>query len=394
MRNGNLLLKRKFIIVEPHAQFRTLLRQMLKANGNRHQKTAENGKEAYIMLAEENSEVDFIVANWHMPHMNGLELLKKIRNDANYFNIPFLMVSSEGSQEKVACAMEEGADGYLVKPFNEEIFINTISDIGEKVANPTPQKKKMDEIRKCQIQAYHKKALKLGLELLKRKMDSHAMVLYTESLLVLEDYHNALMFLNKVTKMDSKNGKAYYLAGKIHLIQESFESAVKYLKKSVELNPFDADRKIDLARAYFRLGDQAAAEEAIQSILMEDTTELSFVAIADLYIERRELTKAGHYLQAVRKPIPETVHVFSKYAENLSKQGKMEEALKVFTRCQKIKPEDEFINFNLGVIHSKRKHYDEAIKQFDKVLALNPDHPTVHALKNFARQNKNKTRSL
>lgn len=79
---------------------------------------AHDGLEALKLL--KNNKVDIIISDWHMPSLDGLELLGEIRNNSELCNIPFIMMSSHGSKEDVLTAIQHGVSQYVVKPFSPE----------------------------------------------------------------------------------------------------------------------------------------------------------------------------------------------------------------------------------------------------------------------------------
>ena len=76
---------------------------------------AEDGVDALAKLHAE--KFDFVVSDWNMPNMSGIELLKAIRADARLKHLPVLMVTAEAKRDNIIMAAQEGASGYVVKPF-------------------------------------------------------------------------------------------------------------------------------------------------------------------------------------------------------------------------------------------------------------------------------------
>ena len=73
--------------------------------------------------------IDFVIADWNMPNMTGLELLKAVRSDADLAKTPFLMVTAEALQENVIAAVKAGVSNYIVKPFTAETLNEKIVKI-------------------------------------------------------------------------------------------------------------------------------------------------------------------------------------------------------------------------------------------------------------------------
>jgi two-component system, chemotaxis family, chemotaxis protein CheY len=108
----------KILTVDDFTTMRRIIRNMLRQLGYTNIVEAEDGVEALSLLRRE--KVDFVISDWNMPHMNGLELLKAIRADADLKPIPFLLVTAEALKEYVVEAVKAGVNSYVVKPFTAE----------------------------------------------------------------------------------------------------------------------------------------------------------------------------------------------------------------------------------------------------------------------------------
>ncbi len=91
---------------------------------------AKDGRLAFSLLNQTN--FDLIISDWNMPRMDGLELLKKVKADDQFKNIPFLMVTSESDKKKEEEAFQSGADQYITKPFTGVNLAKTIAQLLEK----------------------------------------------------------------------------------------------------------------------------------------------------------------------------------------------------------------------------------------------------------------------
>lgn len=105
----------KFLVVDDFSTMRRIVRNLLKELGFVHVKEAEDGVDALAKLRTD--QFDFVVSDWNMPNMNGLELLQAIRADDKLKHLPVLMVTAEAKRENIIIAAQAGASGYVVKPF-------------------------------------------------------------------------------------------------------------------------------------------------------------------------------------------------------------------------------------------------------------------------------------
>ena len=90
---------------------------------------AGNGEEALVALAA-TGRPDLITVNWHMPVMDGIELVRRLRREPAYRGLPILMISTEHEQERIALARQAGIDDYLAKPFTAAALTRKLVDLG------------------------------------------------------------------------------------------------------------------------------------------------------------------------------------------------------------------------------------------------------------------------
>ena len=117
------------LIVDDSLPMRSVIKRTLKAAGygNTDILEAANGQEAVDLL--KNSWVDIIMTDYNMPVMNGLELIKIIKNDEVSKDIPVVVISTEGHESKIKEFMDCGAAGYITKPFTAEAIRDLIVNI-------------------------------------------------------------------------------------------------------------------------------------------------------------------------------------------------------------------------------------------------------------------------
>ena len=107
----------KILIVDDFPTMRKIIRQVLSQIGYRDVIEGSDGRVALSVL-KENPDVKFIISDWNMPNMTGVELLRAIRNNPAHSQVPFLMVTAEADKENIVEAVKNGANNYIVKPFN------------------------------------------------------------------------------------------------------------------------------------------------------------------------------------------------------------------------------------------------------------------------------------
>ncbi|HZW25712.1 MAG TPA: chemotaxis response regulator CheY [Gallionella sp.] len=105
----------RFLVVDDFSTMRRIVRNLLKELGFTNVQEAEDGVDALAKLRAD--EFDFVVSDWNMPNMTGIDLLRNIRADAKLKHLPVLMVTAEAKKENIIEAAQAGASGYVVKPF-------------------------------------------------------------------------------------------------------------------------------------------------------------------------------------------------------------------------------------------------------------------------------------
>ena len=121
----------KFLVVDDFSTMRRIVRNLLKELGYNNVEEAEDGNEALAKLRRD--KFDFIVSDWNMPGMDGLQLLQAVRADAALKALPVLMVTAEAKKENIVAAAQAGASGYIVKPFTAATLDEKIGKILEKL---------------------------------------------------------------------------------------------------------------------------------------------------------------------------------------------------------------------------------------------------------------------
>ena len=122
----------KFLIVDDFSTMRRIVRGLLKEIGYNNAEEAEDGSVALTML--KNGKFDFVVSDINMPVMNGFELLASIKKEDTLKHLPVLMVTAEARKEDIVRAAQDGAAGYIVKPFTKATLEEKVQKIMQKLA--------------------------------------------------------------------------------------------------------------------------------------------------------------------------------------------------------------------------------------------------------------------
>lgn len=122
----------KILVVDDMSTMRKILKNMLKKIGFTNIEEADDGATAWPMIEEAlntDAPYEFIVSDWNMPQMTGIDLLGKVRAHDKLKTLPFLMVTAETEQSNVVIAVKAGVSNFVVKPFTEDTLKDKIAKI-------------------------------------------------------------------------------------------------------------------------------------------------------------------------------------------------------------------------------------------------------------------------
>ena len=122
-------LKMKIMVVDDFSTMRRIVKNILRQMGYENIVEADDGSTALEKLKSE--KVDFIISDWNMPQMSGIELLKAVRTSDDWKDTPFLMVTAEGQKEHVIEAVKNRVNNYIIKPFTPDTLMEKINKIFE-----------------------------------------------------------------------------------------------------------------------------------------------------------------------------------------------------------------------------------------------------------------------
>jgi len=125
----------KILIVDDMSTMRKIIKNMLTQIGFTNLSEADDGASAWPMIEgaiKEGRPYEFIISDWNMPLMSGLDLLKNVRSTAGLEKLPFLMITAEAEQGNVVIAVKAGVSNFIVKPFSAQVLKEKIDKIFNK----------------------------------------------------------------------------------------------------------------------------------------------------------------------------------------------------------------------------------------------------------------------
>lgn len=121
----------KILVVDDFSTMRRIIKNLLRDLGFTNVQEADDGSTALPMLKD--GDFDFVVTDWNMPGMQGIDLLREIRKDDNLKHMPVMMVTAEAKKEQIVAAAQAGVNGYIVKPFTAATLKGKLDKIFERL---------------------------------------------------------------------------------------------------------------------------------------------------------------------------------------------------------------------------------------------------------------------
>lgn len=120
----------RVLVVDDFSTMRRIIKNILRQIGFTNVVEADDGTTAWDVLNKD--KIEFIISDWNMPQMTGIELLRKVRASEEFGDLPFLMVTAEAQQENIIEAVQAKVSNYIVKPFTADVMKQKIDKIFDK----------------------------------------------------------------------------------------------------------------------------------------------------------------------------------------------------------------------------------------------------------------------
>jgi two-component system chemotaxis response regulator CheY len=111
----------KILVVDDSSTMRRIIKNTLARLGYKDILEGGDGVEGWEAI-DASPDVEMLITDWNMPEMNGLELVKKVRADQRFVDLPIIMVTTEGGKAEVITALKAGVNNYIVKPFTPQVL--------------------------------------------------------------------------------------------------------------------------------------------------------------------------------------------------------------------------------------------------------------------------------
>ena len=314
-----------FLVVDDNSVALREITDILKYLGHKELYGSSTASEAWAMLRVK--EFGCVISAWEMPEMTGLALLKIVRNDDRFDQLPFFLADSSFTKAKVVNAGRSGITGLIVKPYDIETIKGKIQGIPEAMGDGPPSEAEI--------------SLDEGMKLIEE-----------------EDHEGALKVFEKLLN-EGESAEVYYNIGYVKTAQGQYQEGIEAFRKATQLDRLFAKAFKAMGRAHKALGQPEKAEECLNKA-------------AEIYLSSDKEGEAEEVLNEILEVNPDTVNVYNTMGVLYRKKGDYPTALKHYQKALKIHPEEPNIYYNIGRIHVEMKNLDEAKSYFDKALTLDP----------------------
>lgn len=320
----------RILIIGPNAFYHKNLAAMLAKIGLANVDHADDGPTGWEIMKRINPGI--VVAQWEMPEMNGMALLKLIRSDMQYSDTPVILWTTEINKSDVIKAGETGVNAILVEPLSLEILDKKISLILEFEMSPSAKKAK----------AY----LDMGDSYMKAGLFD----------LALKEYEHVLNIL--------ESAEVYYNIGYIHTARGEYDEALAAFRKATQINQLFAKAYQAMAEVYIKMNNNEMAEKYLNMA-------------GEIFLERDMHEKAESIFNEIISLNPNTTNVYNSLGIIYRRQNRHADAVKVYQKAIKIDPADENIHFNMGRAYLEMEEPHLAKECFIRALKINPNFETA-----------------
>ena len=330
----------RIMIVNDKHDLRAILRDYLRNDGYLNLTISENGRSALRKAVTEPP--DLIIADYELPGLNGLELLREVRREKSLHEVPFILLSPETNQKYVALAAEYKVNAFIVKPFSHQTLTDKVNRLLEHHLNPAPSYVMYQEANNLVQAGDLEGALTRYQAAVEATRKSMAVIHYkmgqVHELMKHEDqaetqYHEAV-------GMSKYFVDAFDALGTMNMRHQRTNQALTYFRRSTDISPLNAQRQLGLGEALLETGDFQGAEQAFKTALSLD---------------------------------PSQTHAFNRLGVSLRRQGKLQEASEYFLRAVEVSDDDENLYYNLSRVYLDQGDQDQALSFLRKALGVKPD---------------------
>lgn len=366
-----------FLIVDESESFRNTMAAGLRTLGFKNVTQSVTSAMAFDVL--QNKNINFVICELEMSGINGVELLKEVRDASDINKVAFLMISKNATKEDIALLAEYEIDGFLKKPFSFQTLAKKISHCMQSYNNEHSLENKFQEAKLYIKRNEYNVAIKKYEDILKIQANScRARVGQAISHRMLKNYLKAEALCKQAIERNPMYVQTYDEIGKIYVCLNRMDEAIRYFNKAVSLspnNPLRFERITNTLLEYQRLKEaelfmeRALNNEVIYGNIYEQYGKILFY--------QKKLEKATLYFEKALERDPNNRSLINLMGVCLKDQNRFEDALKYYNIAIKYYPTDTKVLFNKALCFIEMREFDRAKKLFEYILTLDPENPKV-----------------
>lgn len=361
--------KGNILVVDDMANMRRTIKNILRSLGIEENKVlqANDGDTALKILRNEKQEVIFVLLDWNMPNLPGLEVLRQMQEDEKLRNVPVLMITAENHEGQIAQAVEFEIKNYLIKPFLAE----TLKEKMLNIINPPEYQLLIKEGETLVNEGKYDEALASLQDLLKTKPESASIrILMGKAHEGKEEYEKAREFYEEALQKNHLYLRAHDTFAQFLIKTGDKEKALHSLEDAVKISPLNANRHISIGDIY--LGNAGNTEKAEQAFaeamkLRPDMAK----EVAEVYLKNGMAVEAEKLFRAALKRRV-NIHLYNRLGIALRQQKKWNEAVIEYAKALQVEPNNDTIYYNMGLAYLEGNKKKDAIERFKKAIQINP----------------------
>ena len=361
-----------FIVVDESEAFRDFMNSGLKSLGFRSVNQVSSATLALECIKEK--KVNFVICELELPGVNGIELLKEIRDASDINRTAFLMISSTATKEDIALLGEYEIDGFLKKPFSFQALAQKIPNCIHNYNDPKNIESFFQEAKNLLNKGEVTIALSMYESLLKKSPNScRARIGMAICYRNLRNNLKAELLCKQAIERNSLYVQSFDEMGNIYMDMNKIDEAVHYFKKAVSLspcNPIRYERIVNLLIKHERFKEAET--------FLENATS-GGVVYGNIYEQygktlffQKKLEKATIFFEKALNKDPNNRSLINLMGICLKDLNKYEEALKYYNNAIKVYPSDTKVLFNKALCFFEMKRFDKSKKICEYILKLDP----------------------
>lgn len=357
------------LVVEDMTSMRRTIKAMLKQIGLGNVVEADDGDTALRVVGTQ-ANCRFILLDWNMPRVPGIDVLREIRSTAANQDIPLLMVTAEMGRAEVMQASEAGVNGYIVKPFVSKTLEDKIRAILVARAAPPEHVRLLKAGEDLVLRGDYQKALVFFEKAKELRESARVHVNIGEARELTGDDSKAHESYNAAIELNPLFIKAYLRSAALYEKQGNLDAALAAFKKVVEISPNNPSRHFSIGNIHLKKGDMAKAQEAYTVAVKQEAEMAS--QIAEELLKNGKDDMAEHFFRTSLAKMANNINMYNRLGIALRRQGKWQEAIREYETAIKIDPRDAGIYFNMGKACLEGGQRERAFQAFQKALDIDP----------------------